>query len=111
MWSDIILLMRIRGGYIVAILMSVIIGGSILGYGYMDYSYKKELLEREVKAEVEAKQVEAVQFRELQNCLDQVMSNAVNYVKGKTDVSYEETQAFMDIVKLAREECYRKHPQ
>jgi len=37
--------------YIVAIIISVILGVSILGYGYLDYRYKKEALEQKIKSE------------------------------------------------------------
>jgi hypothetical protein len=49
---------KIETKYIVAIIISVILGTSILGYGYMDYKYKKEALEQKVRSEEQAKEEE-----------------------------------------------------
>lgn len=70
----------------VLIIVTLIIGASILGYGYMDYRYKKETLEQKVKSEEQAKrdklkeeedkEILATQRQEqLQKCLDQADEN------------------------------------
>jgi len=45
---------RLDTKYIVAIIISLIIGASILGYGYMDYSYKKEALKQKLEQDTKA---------------------------------------------------------
>ena len=42
---------KLETKYIVATIISIILGVSILGYGYMDYRYKKEALEQKTQAE------------------------------------------------------------
>lgn len=46
---------RANTKYIVAIGIALIIGGAIVGYGYMDYKYKKEALEQKIKSEEQSK--------------------------------------------------------
>jgi hypothetical protein len=46
---------KLETKYIVAIIISIILGSSILGYGYLDYKYKKEALEQKIKSEEQAK--------------------------------------------------------
>ena len=46
---------RLKTKYTVAIIISLIIGASILGYGYLDYRYKKEALEQKIRSEEQAK--------------------------------------------------------
>lgn len=45
---------KIDTKYIVAIVISLILGASILGYGYMDYSYKKEALKQKQEQDAKA---------------------------------------------------------
>jgi len=45
---------RLDTKYIVAIVISLIIGASILGYGYLDYSYKKEALKQKSEQDTQA---------------------------------------------------------
>jgi len=47
---------RLDTKYIVAIVISLIIGASILGYGYLDYRYKKEALKQKIQSEEQAKE-------------------------------------------------------
>ena len=49
---------KLEAKYIVAIIISLIIGASILGYGYLDYKYKKEVLEQKIQSEEQEKIVE-----------------------------------------------------
>ena len=49
---------RLDTKYIVAIVISLIIGASILGYGYLDYRYKKEALEQKIRTEEQARRAE-----------------------------------------------------
>jgi len=111
--------------YIVAIIISIILGASILGYGYIDYKYKKEALEqkivsdeqekleREIKEERE-KRSAIVRQAQLQNCLDEVSNrfgNAINNMKDTENISYEGVKIIFDLFQKQRDECFRKYPQ
>jgi len=111
--------------YIVAIIISIILGASILGYGYIDYKYKKEALEqkivsdeqekleREIKEERE-KRSAIVRQAQLQNCLDEVSNrfgDAINNMKDTENISYEGVKIIFDLFQKQRDECFRKYPQ
>lgn len=80
---------KIETKYIVAIIISIILGASILGYGYLDYRYKKEALEQQIRtteqARIEKENKEQAESRsntakqvQLQDCLDETESNYSN---------------------------------
>jgi len=57
---------KIETKYIVAIIISLILGASLVGYGYLDYSYKKEALkqrqEQESKALIQKQEQEKKEY-------------------------------------------------
>lgn len=114
--------LKLNSKYTVAIIISLIIGASILGYGYMDYRYKKEALEQKIKSEKQAKldklreegdreRLTTTKQQQLQNCLDEVSERYKNAVKGKNNVPYEEVKIFIEFYQKQRDECFRKYPQ
>jgi hypothetical protein len=68
--------------YIVAIIISLIIGVSIFSHGYLDYKYKKEALEKKTTSEEKAKlDQEKVRLQtqiDLENCLTTAEENYNN---------------------------------
>ena len=50
---------RLETKYIVAIIISLILSASILGYGYMDYSYKKEMLKQKIEQDKQKQEQDA----------------------------------------------------
>lgn len=64
---------RLETKYLVAIIISLILGASILGYGYMDYRYKKVALETKLQSEkqtkTEVKQEIETSKKDLEGCL------------------------------------------
>jgi len=115
---------KIETKYLVAIIISIILGASILGYGYLDYRYKKEALEQQIRAteqeKIERDSKEQAENRsntakqiQLQACLDDVsqrMSKAFEDSKTK-NVSAEEAKIIIDLVQKQKDECFKKYPQ
>jgi len=95
---------KIDTKYIVAIIISLIIGASILGYGYMNYKYKKEALEQKIRTAEQAK-------IQIQNCLDEVKLRATNFSKETKISSFEELNYATDTFQKQKDECFKKYPQ
>ena len=101
----------------VAIVIALIIGVSILGYGYMDYKYKASVLEQKAKSELQltaAKEAkEAENRRLLQNCLDEMGQRATGIFEGSktSNLSNEGAKIVLDTLQNLRGECFKKFPQ
>ena len=89
----------------VIILVSIIIGLSIFGYGFLDYKYKKEALEQkttnEEKIRDEERSIKITRQTQLENCLEDVDVKLKDFassggVKDKT-ITSEEFKILMDI--------------
>ena len=114
--------LKLNTKYTVAIIISLIIGASILGYGYLDYRYKKEALEQKVRSEGQTKiERESKEEKEerldtmkqllLQNCLDEASERFGNAVKDKKNISYEGLRIVIDLFQKQKDECFKKYPQ
>jgi hypothetical protein len=101
---------KIEIKYIVAIIISAIIGASILGYGYLDYRYKKETLEQKMKADEQARLDREAEQVLLQGCLDEIKERFGNAVEDKNNVPYEEAKMMLGLYQKERDECFRKYP-
>lgn len=73
---------KIETKYIVAIVISLIMGASILGYGYMDYRYKKEALEQKIRSEQRAKDDEQLTKNKEQQTRDKVKQGLETCIAG-----------------------------
>jgi hypothetical protein len=96
--------------YIVYVIISIIIGGSILGYGYLDYKYKNEVLEQKMKSEEEIRLEKAEKQVNLQKCLDEVGERTSNVFKdNKKPISDEGVKFLLNLTKDKKEECFKKY--
>ena len=116
--------MKIETKYLVAIIISVILGASVLGYGYLDYRYKKDALEQQVKmteqVRVEKENKERSESNsnsakqiQLEACLDEVnqrISKVFEDSKYK-NISTEGAKIIVDLVQKQKDECFKKYPQ
>ena len=110
--------------YVVAIIISLIIGGSILGYGYLDYKYKKEALEQKAQSESQARLQEALQQesaeqqvtlkqKQLQECLDGVdkrFRDSYTDVSKSGSMTNESVKILLDFYQKQKDECFKKYP-
>lgn len=64
-------LKKIDPKYPVAVIISLILGASIFGYGYLDYRYKKESLEQKVKSEEQLKVEQYLKKADYDNCMNE----------------------------------------
>lgn len=102
---------RNKTKYIVAIIISLIIGASILGYGYINYKSKSMILEKEEK-------IRNTRESELQNCLDDVQIETrkiLDAVLGKdlsniSKISNNDIQSILDSAQKEEDECYKRYP-
>lgn len=94
---------KLEAKYVVAIIISLIIGISILSYGYLDYKYEKEALEQKIKSEEQAK-------LGLQNCLNDASKKFSRLLEGKA-TSMEEVKMKLDYDQGQRNDCFKKYPQ
>lgn len=88
---------------IVILTSSLIVGFSIVGYGY--FGYKKEILIQKQIAEKERQ-------TKLQNCIDELQQSFVKGVKDMGNIDYlsaDETEVVLDVYWKEREECYKKY--
>jgi hypothetical protein len=104
--------------YIVAIIVSLIIGCSIIGYGYLDYKYKTEALEQKMTIEEQARKdreakEKAVLMKQsqLQECLDDVGERTSNIINNKNNkpISDEGIKFLLNLAKDQKEECFKKY--
>jgi len=113
---------KIETKYIVAIIISIILGASILGYGYLDYRYKKEALEQRVRSEEQAKlesetkeeaekRLDTMKQLQLQDCLDEVSERFGNALKDKKSVPYEEARIVIELFQKQKDECFKRYSQ
>jgi len=113
---------KLETKYTVAIIISIILGASILGYGYLDYKYKQEALEQKIRSEEQAKlereakeeaeqRLGTVKQVQLQNCLDEVSERFGNALKDKKNVPYEEAKIVIELFQKQKDECFKKYPQ
>ena len=113
---------KIETKYIVAVIISLIIGGSILGYGYLDYKYKKDALEQKVKSEQQEKidrinkeaterQIKDTRQTLLQNCLDEISERFTNATKDRKSVPAEEAKLIVELYQKQRDECFKKYSE
>jgi hypothetical protein len=98
-----------KAKYIVAIIISVIIGASILGYGYLDYRYKKEALEQKMRIDEQVRLDKEAEQAQIQSCLDEIKERFGSSIDGKNNVPYETAKIMLDLYQKEREECFRKH--
>jgi hypothetical protein len=101
----------IEAKYIVSVIVSIIIGGAILGYGYLDYKYKKEVLEQKMKSEEEIRLEKTEKQANLQKCLDDVGERTSNVINDKNNkpISDEGVRFLLNIAKDQKEECFKKY--
>ena len=101
---------NIEAKYIVYIIVSIIIGGSVLGYGYLDYKYKNEILEQKMKSEEQIRLEKAGKQSNLQRCLDEVSERTSNVFKNnKKPISDEGVKFLLNLAKDQKEECFKKY--
>lgn len=105
--------MKIETKYIVAIIISLILGGSILGYGYLDYRYKKDALELKTKNEeqmrIDTEKSNSTKQMQLQNCLNEVANRFSNALDASKNISNEEAKIIIDLNQKQKDECFRKY--
>ncbi len=96
---------KIETKYIVAIIISLIISVSILGYGYMNNNYKNKALEQKTKSE---EQINSTRQLQIQNCLDDVADKYSKVYEGAKNISSEEVKIIIDLNQKQKDECFRK---
>jgi len=101
--------------YIVAIIISLIIGASIFGYGYLNYKYKKEALDQETQSELSKQVLDIVeedsQQKQLQNCLDDVSSRASKAFENNKNLNNDDLKIILDFIQKQKDDCFKKFPQ
>lgn len=114
---------KIETKYVVAIIISVILGVSVLGYGYLDYRYKREVLEQQIREAEQAKTEKEIKEQaedvsntakqiQLQACLDDVSERMSEAFKDTTtNLTVEEIKIVLDFIQKQKDECFRKYPQ
>lgn len=94
--------------YIVAIIISLIIGASILGYGYLSYRYKMIVLEQQIKADQQKQKT----FNENRIKQDECLNDVTNRFKNlkTTNISDAGAKLIIDEFNNQKAECYKKYP-
>lgn len=103
---------RLETKYIVAIIISLILGASILGYGYLDYIYKKDALSQKVAKETQDEQIKIQTQLKLNTCLADVESRlktALGDLKNQ-NLSNSGFNTLLDFFQKQKDECFKKYP-
>ena len=95
--------------YIIVIIVSIIIGGSILGYLYLDFEHKKEGVEKKTSNEDKSPNEKVLKKIKLQSCLDEINKKVASKLDGKNNMSTEEVEIVSDIAKKEQNECFKKY--
>jgi nucleoside-specific outer membrane channel protein Tsx len=105
--------MKIETKYIVAIIISLIVGASVLGYGYLDYRYKNDALEQKIKSEEQirtnAEKTNSTKQLQLQGCLNEVVNRFSNALDASKNIGNEEAKIIIDLNQKQKDECFRKY--
>jgi hypothetical protein len=116
--------------YIAAIIIGLIIGASILGYGYLDYRYKQEIFQQKVKSEEQAQLDITKRQQQLQDCLNtplipQKTQRVYSQSQQKfielpvspiatpdlKNLSTEEIKFIFDLAQKQKDNCFKQYPQ
>lgn len=101
---------KIDTKYIIAIIISLILGLSILGYGYLNYKAKSESIDQELYNDlINLSKAEQSQ-KQLQICLDEV-NERIKSIDPKVKVSDDAIKFAFNIFQKQKDECFKKYPQ
>jgi len=102
---------KIESKYIVYIVTSLIIGLSIIGYGYLNYKAKRETLNQELYNNLSKSVQEQQSQKQLQACLDEVNDRVNKSLNTKVKVSDEAIKFAFNLFQEQKDECFKKYPQ
>lgn len=102
---------RLDTKYVVAIIISLILGASILGYGYLDYIYKKEALNQKALKEEQDLQIKTRTQQMLNDCLAKVEGKFQDTAKLPITLESRGVKIVIDeYYQKQKDECFKKYP-
>lgn len=102
---------KIEPKHIVAIIISLIIGFSVVGYGYLNYKAKRESLNQELYNDLSKSLQDKQSQKQLQVCLDEVNERINKTINSKVKASDEAIKFAFNLFQEQKDECFKKYPQ
>lgn len=104
---------KIETKYIAYVIVSLIIGLSIVGYGYLNYKAKREALNQQLFNDLSKSLDDQSKQKQLQVCLDEVNNRVSGVYKDKStnSLTVKEVEVLLEAIQKQKDECFRKYPQ